>query len=79
MFPRRVFPMVFLAVKHMGSALQIIGLENKDATGTAFANLSEMVGGTSQQIFDAGLHEYLESLLEKMSLVHGALAEEFFQ
>jgi uncharacterized alpha-E superfamily protein len=38
-----------------------------------------MVGVTSQQIFDAGLHEYLESLLERLSLLHGALAEDFFQ
>jgi uncharacterized alpha-E superfamily protein len=74
-FPRSI---VF-SVEHMGAALQIIGLEHKDATRAAFSNLSEMVAVTSQQIFDNGLHEYLESLLERLSLFHGALAEEFFQ
>jgi uncharacterized alpha-E superfamily protein len=74
-FPRSI---VF-SVTHMGGALQIIGLEHKDATRKAFAELSEMVAGTSQQIFDAGLHEYLESLLGRLSLFHSALAEEFFQ
>jgi len=63
----------------MGAALQIIGLEHKDATRAAFLALSEMVAVTSQQIFDAGLHEYLESLLARLALFHGALAEEFFQ
>jgi hypothetical protein len=38
-----------------------------------------MVTVTSQHIFDAGLHEYLGSLLERMSLFHAALVEEFFQ
>jgi hypothetical protein len=38
-----------------------------------------MVDMTSRQIFDGGLHEYLESLLARLSLFHGALAEEFFQ
>ncbi len=74
-FPRSI---VF-SVERMGAALQIIGLEHKDATRAAFSNISEMVAVTSQQIFDAGLHEYLERLLERMSLFHAALAEEFFQ
>jgi uncharacterized alpha-E superfamily protein len=34
---------------------------------------------TSQQIFDDGLHEFLEKLLERLSQFHAALAEEFFQ
>ena len=74
-FPRSI---VF-SVGRMGAALQIIGLEHKDATGAAFSNLSAMVAVTSQQIFDDGLHEYLESLLARLALFHGALAEEFFQ
>jgi uncharacterized alpha-E superfamily protein len=67
------------SVERMGAALEIIGLEHKDATKAAFANISEMVTVTSQQIFDAGLHEYLVRLLERMSSFHAALAEEFFQ
>jgi len=74
-FPRSI---VF-SVDRMGAALHIIGLENKDGTNTSFQSLSHMVGVTSQQIFDHGLHEYLESLLERLALFHGALAEEFFQ
>ena len=74
-FPRSI---VF-SVGRMGGALQTIGLEHKDATRTAFAQLSGMVGVTSQDISDTGLHEYLESLLERLTLFHGALAEEFFQ
>jgi uncharacterized alpha-E superfamily protein len=74
-FPRSI---VF-SVERMGAALQIIGLEHKDATSAAFSNLSELVGVTSQQIFDEGLHEYLESLLGRLTLFHGAVAEEFFQ
>jgi uncharacterized alpha-E superfamily protein len=74
-FPRSI---VF-SVDRMGAALQIIGLENKDATAAAFSSLSQMVGLTSQQIFDNGLHEFLESLLGRLTVFHAALAEEFFQ
>jgi uncharacterized alpha-E superfamily protein len=74
-FPRSI---VF-SVERMGAALQIIGLENKEATGAAFSNLSEKVAVTSQKIFDTGLHEFLEVLLERLTLLHGALVEEFFQ
>ena len=74
-FPRSI---VF-SVTHMGGALQTIGLEHKDATRKTFEELAGMVAGTSQQIFDDGLHEYLESLLGRLSRFHGALAEEFFQ
>jgi uncharacterized alpha-E superfamily protein len=74
-FPRSI---VF-SVDRMGAALQIIGLEYKDATREAFQAISGMVDMTSRQIFDGGLHEYLESLLARLSLFHGALAEEFFQ
>ena len=74
-FPRSI---VF-SVRHMGGALETIGLEHKDATRSAFASISEFVDGTSQQLFDEGLHEFLEKLLERLSLFHGALVEEFFQ
>jgi uncharacterized alpha-E superfamily protein len=74
-FPRSI---VF-SVERMGSALEIIGLEHKDATRAAFAELSAMVELPAQQIFDAGLHECLESLLVRLSAFHGALAEDFFQ
>jgi len=74
-FPRSI---VF-SVEHIGSALQTIGLEQKDATRTAFERLSEMVSETSEQIFNAGLHEFLESLLARLTAFHAALAEEFFQ
>jgi hypothetical protein len=63
----------------MGAALETIGLAHKDATRETFAELFGMVAVTSQQIFDTGLHEYLESLLRKLAYFHGALAEEFFQ
>ncbi|RII30741.1 MAG: alpha-E domain-containing protein [Geobacter sp.] len=74
-FPRSI---VF-SVERMGAALQIIGLEHKDATRSAFASIQEMVAVTQQQIFDNGLHEYLERLQERLSLFHWSLAEEFFQ
>jgi len=74
-FPRSIA----FSVERMGAALQIIGLEQKDATKETFSDVSAMVGVTAQQIFDDGLHEHLESLLERLSLFHSALAEEFFQ
>ncbi|MDD2364808.1 MAG: alpha-E domain-containing protein [Desulfuromonadaceae bacterium] len=74
-FPRSI---VF-SVAHMGVALKNIGLKDKEATRAAFAEISEMVGLTSQQIFDAGVHEYLEKLLTRLSLFHVALVEDFFQ
>jgi len=73
-FPRSI---VF-SVNRMGTALQIIGLEHKDVTKAAFAELSALVTVKSQQIFDTGLHEYLASLLERLTSLHSALAEEFF-
>ncbi|MDD2583170.1 MAG: alpha-E domain-containing protein [Desulfuromonadaceae bacterium] len=74
-FPRSI---VF-SVKRMGAALNIIGLEHKDATRAAFSALSEIDSVTSPQIFDNGLHEYLELLLGRLNMFHAALAEEFFQ
>ena len=74
-FPRSIA----FSVKRMGGALQTIGLEQKDATKAAFAALAEIDTMTAQQIFDNGLHEYLESLLGRLSQFHSALAEEFFQ
>jgi uncharacterized alpha-E superfamily protein len=74
-FPRSIA----FSVERMGAALQIIGLEQKDATKATFTDISAMVGVTVQQIFDDGLHEYLESLLGRLSQFHSALAEEFFQ
>ncbi|MBV5339070.1 MAG: alpha-E domain-containing protein [Deltaproteobacteria bacterium] len=74
-FPRSIA----FSVERMGGALQIIGLEHKNATEATFAAVSAMVAVTAQQIFDDGLHEHLESLLEKLSQFHSALAEEFFQ
>ena len=77
----RAFPRsIAFSIQHMGGALQTIGLDNKEMTRTTFAALSALLCSTSQQqIFDDGLHEYLESLLEKLSSFHAALAEEFFQ
>jgi uncharacterized alpha-E superfamily protein len=74
-FPRSII----FSVERMGSALQAIGMEHKDATRTAFTDLSGMVDETSQHIIDVGLHEFLENLLCRLSLFHGALAEDFFQ
>ena len=74
-FPRSI---VF-SVDHMGSALQIIGVENKDATRSAFGEVSCMVSCEAQEIFDEGLHEYLQRLLARLGLFHDALAGEFFQ
>ncbi len=74
-FPRSIT----FSVKHMGAALTTIGLENKESSRAAFEALSGMVAVTSTQIFDTGLHEYLESLLSRLALFHSALVEEFFQ
>jgi uncharacterized alpha-E superfamily protein len=74
-FPRSII----FSVERMGAALEIIGLEHKDSSRAAFANLSCLIEVTSQTIFDTGLHEYLVHLLRQLSLFHGALAEEFFQ
>jgi len=74
-FPRSI---VF-SVDRMGAALQIIGLEGKEATQAAFDQVSGMVSVTAKEIFAEGLHEYLERLLRQVGAFHGALAEEFFQ
>lgn len=74
-FPRSI---VF-SVERMGAALQIIGVDQKENTSTAFTRLSAMVALTSEQIFAAGLHEYLKNLLERLSELHRALAEDYFQ
>ncbi len=74
-FPRSI---VF-SVERMGAALHIIGLNGKEKTSDAFGKMSEMVSVTSQDIFDEGLHEYLQRLLEHVGHFHSALAEDFFQ
>jgi uncharacterized alpha-E superfamily protein len=74
-FPRSIA----FSVERMDSALETIGLERKDATHSAFAEISKMVHVSRQQILDTGLHEYLEELLLRLATFHGALAEEFFQ
>jgi uncharacterized alpha-E superfamily protein len=74
-FPRSI---VF-SVDRMGAALEIIGLDGKDATHAAFEEVSGMVSATAQDIFAEGLHEYLERLLRQLGAFHIALAEDFFQ
>lgn len=74
-FPRSIA----FSVERMGAALEIIGLDGKEATRDTFGQLSGMVNATAQEIFAEGLHEYLERLLAQIALFHSALAEEFFQ
>ncbi len=74
-FPRSIA----FSIERMGAALEIIGMEGKQVTSTAFGQLSVMVHASAQDIFTEGLHEYLERLLERIGLFQGALAEEFFQ
>jgi uncharacterized alpha-E superfamily protein len=74
-FPRSIA----FSIERMGAALEIIGMEGKEATCTAFGQLSAMVHVSAQEIFTEGLHEYLERLLERIGLFQSALAEEFFQ
>ena len=74
-FPRSI---VF-SVERMGAALEIIELQGKEKTASAFEQLSAMVKTTAQEISTEGLHEFLERLLASITLFHNALAEEFFQ
>lgn len=74
-FPRSIA----FSVNRMGAALVTIGLEEKKATEEAFSQITTMVETTAQEIFNEGLHEYLDRLLHKIAAFHGALAEEFFQ
>ncbi len=74
-FPRSI---IFL-VRQMGTALAIIGTEDKDATRSASDNLATMINTTALEIFNEGLHEYLERLIFGVSRLHAALAEDFFQ
>ena len=74
-FPRSIA----FSVQRMGAALETIGLDTKEATRDAFVTLSGMLQVTVQEITVEGLHEYLERLLESISLFHAAVAEEFFQ
>ena len=74
-FPRSIA----FSVDRMGAALVTIGLEGKEATRAAFADVTGMVDTTAADIFKEGLHEYLERLLERLGAFHGALAEDFFQ
>jgi uncharacterized alpha-E superfamily protein len=74
-FPRSIA----FSVERMGAALDIIGLEGKEATRGSFTLLSGMVNTTAREIFSQGLHEYLEHLLDGIGRFHTSLAEEFFQ
>lgn len=74
-FPRSVT----FSVQRMETALATIGLENKEATRTAFDAVAAMVAATAADIFTEGLHEYLERLLARLGIVQSALAEDFFQ
>ena len=74
-FPRSI---VF-SVERMGAALQIIGLDDKEATRDEFTRLSEIVETTSGEIFTEGLHEFLQRLLDHIGTFHSAVAEDFFQ
>jgi uncharacterized alpha-E superfamily protein len=74
-FPRSIA----FSVERMGAALEIIGLQGKDTTRSAFGEISGMVSTTAQDIFGEGLHEYLERMLLQLGIFHNALAEEFFQ
>ncbi|MBL0224580.1 MAG: alpha-E domain-containing protein [Geobacteraceae bacterium] len=74
-FPRSIA----FSVERMGAALDIIGLEGKEATRDSFTLLSGMVNTTAREIFSKGLHEYLEHLLDGIGRFHTSLAEEFFQ
>jgi uncharacterized alpha-E superfamily protein len=74
-FPRSI---VF-SVERMGAALEIIELQGKEKTAAAFEQLSAMVKTTAQEISNEGLHEFLERLLASVTVLHNAVAEEFFQ
>lgn len=74
-FPRSIA----FSVKRMAEALEIIGLQGKEATSSAFGQLSAMVDTTAQDLSAQGLHEYLEQFVEKIGQCHAALAGEFFQ
>lgn len=74
-FPRSIF----FSVERAGSALQVIGVEGKDATRVGFERLSGMVQTTAAEISAQGLHEYLEALLESIGTFHSAMAEDYFQ
>lgn len=74
-FPRSIA----FSGESMRTALGIIGTNGKEATQTAFGQLSDMVNAKAQEIFAEGLHEYLGRLLERTTIFHVALAEEFFQ
>jgi len=75
-FPRSIF----FSVATMGQALETIGMENKERTAGAYAALRGMLEHTTAaQVFDSGLHEFLEEFLTKLGTLHTALAEDFFQ
>lgn len=74
-FPRSIA----FSIERMGAALHIIGLENKDATRDRFADLSTIIGTSSEKIFAEGLHEYLERMLAAITMFHSTVAEEFFR
>lgn len=75
-FPRSIS----FSVDRMGAALTTIGLEGKEKTAGAFIALRDMLQDqTGEAVFTAGLHEFLEGLLDRLALFHGALADDFFQ
>lgn len=76
----RDFPQsVVFSVRQMGKALQMIGLEGKERARPAFEHLGEMVQSSAREIFDNGLHEFLQRLLQGIGSFHAAVAEDFFQ
>lgn len=75
-FPRSLA----FSVDRAGAALNNIGLEGKEATARSFRHLDEVISGANgEQVFDSGLHEYLEQLLAALADFHASLANDFFQ
>ena len=75
-FPRSLC----FSVDRMQTALNTIGLEGKEATAGAFAAIQQkLAAANGEKVYNEGLHEYLEELLELLGAFHCAVAQEFFQ
>jgi len=69
------------AVDRMAQALETIGSARADSpSAAAIAALADLLGAhTGGSLFESGLHEFLESFVDGVSKLHGALQQEYFE
>jgi uncharacterized alpha-E superfamily protein len=76
-FPRSLH----FAVDRMRQATESVATSDTESSAlAAIDDLSEWLDDTDvAKLFEQGLHEFLNGILERLSTLHGALQEEYFE